>query len=369
MDSLLRKLALCIIFGGITSGIAWGQSAIRIVDLPFNPETYVCYRTSAPLVIDGKLSETSWMEAPWTDDFQDIEGPKMPAPFYRTRAKVLWDDQYLYLAAWLEEPDLWATLKERESVIYYDNDFEVFIDPDADTHLYYEFEVNALATEWDLMLIKPYRDGGPYLNGWSVNGMKVSVFADGTINQPADRDRGWSVEIAMPWEMLRETAPGRTLPKAGDHWRLDFSRVEWRLDVVDGKYQKRLNPSTGKPFPEYNWVWSAPGVINMHEPEKWGYLQFSDKTAGTGEDFFVWNPDEKIRWALREIYYLEKKYFETHKTYTDSLANLGVSEVWVEGKKLSLELETTSRQFLVSAWSADRKRKLFIREDSKTWVE
>ncbi|MEZ4828620.1 MAG: carbohydrate-binding family 9-like protein [Bacteroidia bacterium] len=369
MDSLSRKTALSVIFlsGFYLSGMS--QEVLKITELPFHPETYVCYRAQAPLDIDGKLNELSWENAAWTDDFRDIEGDKMPAPFYRTRAKVLWDENYLYIGAWLEEPDLWATLKERESVIYHDNDFEVFIDPDGDTHLYYEFEVNAFSTEWDLLLAKPYRDGGPYLSGWSVNGMKVAVFADGTINNPADRDRGWNVEIAMPWEMLREAAPGRAKPQPGDHWRLDFSRVEWRLDVESGKYIKRLNPQTGKPFPEYNWVWSAPGVINMHEPEKWGFLQFSGKTAGTGDEFFVWNDDEKIRWALREIYYREKAYFETHKTYSASLADLGISEIWVDGKKIQVELETTSRQFLASAWSTDRKRKLFIREDSKAWME
>jgi hypothetical protein len=74
--------------------------------------------------------------------------------------KMVWDDEYLYVAAEMEEPDIWATLTERDSVIFHDNDFEVFIDPDGDTHAYYELEVNALATAWDLMLLKPYRDGG-----------------------------------------------------------------------------------------------------------------------------------------------------------------------------------------------------------------
>ena len=59
-------------------------------------------------------------------------------------------------------------MTERDSVIFRDNDFEVFIDPDGDTHAYYELEINALGTVWDLLLLKPYRDGGPAINGWDI---------------------------------------------------------------------------------------------------------------------------------------------------------------------------------------------------------
>jgi hypothetical protein len=79
-------------------------------------------------------------------------------------------------------------------VIFQDNDFEVFIDADGDTHAYYELEVNAFGTAWDRMLLQPYRDGGPPIHGWDVAGLKVR----GTINRPGDKDDAWTVEIAMP---------------------------------------------------------------------------------------------------------------------------------------------------------------------------
>ena len=81
---------------------------------------------------------------------------------------MLWDDKYLYIGAAMVEPHVWATLTERDAVIYHDNDFEVFIDPDGDTHLYYEIEINALGTVWDLLLVRPYRDGGPAIDAWDV---------------------------------------------------------------------------------------------------------------------------------------------------------------------------------------------------------
>jgi hypothetical protein len=97
-------------------------------------------------VIDGVPDESGWSAAAWTTLFVDIEGDRQPKPTFETRAKMVWDDEYFYVAARMEEPHLWATLKKRDSVIYYDNDFEVFLDPDGDSHLYTEIELNALNT-------------------------------------------------------------------------------------------------------------------------------------------------------------------------------------------------------------------------------
>ena len=60
--------------------------------------------------------------------FVDIQGATQPRPRFRTRAKMLWDDEYFYIAAELEEPHVWATLTEHDSVIFHDNDFEVFLE-------------------------------------------------------------------------------------------------------------------------------------------------------------------------------------------------------------------------------------------------
>ena len=110
-----------------------------------------------PIVVDGDLQE--WSAAPWTEDFVDITGDLSLKPDLLTRAKMLWDSNFLYIAAELEEPHLWATVSKRDEVIYVDNDFEVFIDPDGDTHNYAEIEVNAMGTVWDLFLTRDGREG------------------------------------------------------------------------------------------------------------------------------------------------------------------------------------------------------------------
>jgi hypothetical protein len=205
--------------------------ALLVVGLAAEPKGYVCGRAASPPRIDGKLDDAAWNEAPWTDPFVDIEGDRRPRPRYRTRVKMLWDENYFYVAAEMEEPHVWATLKEHDSVIFQDNDFEIFIDPDGDNHEYYELEINAFNTEWDLRLVKPYRDGGPALNSWEIPGLKTAVHIDGSLNDPMDHDRGWSVEVAIPWKAFGEFAGRRAPPRDGAQWRVKFSRVEWTIDV------------------------------------------------------------------------------------------------------------------------------------------
>src|SRR5258707_11075522 len=164
------------------------------------PERYTCLRGSSPIRIDGRLDDAAWRKAPWTAAFVDIEGAAKPRPRFQTRVKMLWDDRFFYVAAELEEPHVWGTLTEHDSVIFRDNDFEVFLNPSGDGRNYFEFEINALNTGWDLFLPKPYREGGKADNNWDIPGLRTALAIDGTLNDPSDRDRGWSVEIAMPWK-------------------------------------------------------------------------------------------------------------------------------------------------------------------------
>jgi len=291
--------------------------------IEWSPSHYICYRADQPLQVDGIIDEAIWQQAPWTDDFVDIEGHLKPLPRFRTRAKMLWDDNYFYVAAEMEEPDVWATLTTRDAVIYHDNDFEVFIDPDGDTHEYYELEINAYGTEWDLFLVKPYRDGGPALNGWDIAGLKSGVSVNGTINKSDDRDEGWTVEIAIPWPALKEAAHKESPPLPGDQWRVNFSRVEWQVEPEAGQYKKKLDPATGKSVPEDNWVWSAQGLVRMHYPERWGFVQFSEQIAGTTRDRYRPNPEEEVRMALRRLYYKQHEYYEKHHRYAADAFDLG----------------------------------------------
>ena len=229
---------------------------------------YRCVRASGLMNIDGRINEAAWKRAPWTDWFVDIEGPAKPKPRFKTRAKMLWDDQYFYIAAELEEPHVWATLTDHDSVIFRDNDFEVFLNPSGDTNNYFEFEMNALNIGWDLFLPKPYKKGGKADNSWEIPGLKTAVSVRGALNKPEDKDRGWTLEIAFPWDGFRHGGFVAPKPTPGSEWRVNFSRVEWRHRVVNGKYEKVPG------LKEDNWVWSPQGLVDMHVPERWGVVRF-----------------------------------------------------------------------------------------------
>jgi hypothetical protein len=266
---------------------------------PWPPRGYACVPALAPPEIDGLIEQSEWSDAPWSEAFIDILGDRMPAPRHATRMRMMWDDECLYVAAALDEPHVWATLTERDSVIFHDNDFEVFIDPSGDTQLYAEIEINALNTVWDLLLVRTYDDGGPAVHAWDIPGLRTAVRIDGTINDPADIDAGWTVEMAIPWAPLAEIGGVPCPPRAGDRWRMNFSRVQWRLDIKDGAYRKRADPASGEPLAEDNWVWSEQRAIAMHEPEYWGIVEF--RAAPDGPAVEPTDTDRAV-WALRQVF-------------------------------------------------------------------
>lgn len=274
---------------------------------------YTAQHCSAPPVLDGALDDAAWAKVPWTSDFVDIEGSAKPTPRYRTRAKMLWDDKHFYIAAEMEEPDVWATLKRHDEIVFRDNDFEIFIDPDGDTREYYELEANAFGTIFDLFLPKTYIEGGPAVHSWNCKGLRTHIAIKGSLNDPRDEDRQWTLEWAIPWSALTPPAaddagaplpPSATEavragkpPKPGDTWRVNFSRVQWKhnfeqLDAAGKRSGPKGRPPgplpiddswTNQPPPRYekvpdakedNWVWSPQGVIDMHRPERWGKVTF-----------------------------------------------------------------------------------------------
>ena len=238
------------------------------------PKHYIVNKINDQINIDGRDDELAWNNAIYTDDFIDIEGSKTPSQ--KTNVKMLWDEKFLYVFAKLYENHIWGDITKRDEVIYYNNDFEVFINPNDDVFSYGEIEINALGTEWDLFLNRPYRLKGKADSSWDINGLKSAVDMSGTLNDPNDLDDYWTVEIAIPLKEIEKLNTSGKDEKviSGDIWRINFSRVNWDFEINNGVYSRKKE--NGKYLPEYNWVWSPQGIINMHVPENWGYLVFSE---------------------------------------------------------------------------------------------
>ncbi|MBE0648002.1 MAG: hypothetical protein IH596_09475 [Bacteroidales bacterium] len=269
---MLKRPGLALLLLPFFTFICWSHLQAQPALL-----SYTCYRVSSGITVDGSLSDPAWKDIPWSAPFSDIEGDIRSKPPLLTRMKMAWSDNFLYVAARLEEPHLFATLTERDAIIFHDPDFEMFVDPDGDAKNYYELEINALGTEMDLFMSSSYIAGGKYNLSWNLEGMHTAVKLEGSLNRPSDSDTAWTIEMAIPWQAFRSETHTDSIPGPGTRWRINFSRVEWNLAVVGDVYQKVTDPATGKPLPEDNWVWSPTGVINMHVPEQWGFLEFSAK--------------------------------------------------------------------------------------------
>lgn len=346
---------------------------IPIPAVDFNPPVYHCRRVTKPFLLNGRLDKPFWEDAPFTSAFLDIEGEHMPVPRFLTRAKMLWDDENLYIGAQLDGSEIWGSVTKRDDVIFQDNDFEIFIDPDSDTQQYYEFEMNVLNTLWDLFLPVAYRDNGSGLNGYDIHGLRTAVYVDGTVNEPAAPNRSWSVEVVIPFAAITECLPQKQAPREGEYYRINFSRVQWKTDVKDGKYQKRTDLSTGQPLPEDNWVWAPTGVINIHYPELWAFVFFTGTAKETSS--CVIPEDEYRKWELRKLYYAQQIFLDLNGHYSNHLEELkDILEKYAPNdtnrtvKPLPYRIETTSHTFEISCPSSGEKKNILIYSGGKTEI-
>lgn len=326
------------------------------------PKTYVCYRTAGALTMDGMPDEASWTMAEWTDLFVDIEGDLKPKPTQNTRVKMLWDDDYLYILAELEEENIWAYLENHDEVVYHDNDFEVFIDPDNDAKNYFEYEVNAKGTVFDLFLPHPYRHSSFALHNWDFKGIKQAIKIDGTLNDGNDKDVKWTIELAIPFtDVSFGLDSGK--PDIEKPWRINFSRVEWDTKWENGKYVKVTN-ADGKTLPEHNWVWSPVGAISMHMPERYGYLKFSANTVGTEKESFSLSETEKLKRVLWAVFYREMAFFEQKNTFSEKMSDLGADiKSLFDDKKFKLRIAASDHIFEATLISSDKQTRLFITQE------
>lgn len=345
--------------GDASSDVGTGNAADL---LPYAPRTYAVQRAATAPTIDGKLTEPSWAAADWTAPFVDSRGRNRAAPPYRTRAKMMWDDSYLYVAAQLEEPDVRASFTTRDTSIWRENAFELFIDPDGDTHNYYEYQINARGTQWDLMLTKPYRDAAtPRISAWDIRGLKKAVAVRGTLNDPSDTDEGWTVELALPWSVLAEAAPDAQPPQDGDQWRLNLTRMQWPATVQDGNYMQDTTESGA-------FAWSPQGGTgNYHKPERWGIVEFSDAPTSTAADSVRVPPNEHVKWALRRLYYRQNAYLDEHGTYASSLSALTAENISLETRSFAPSLQTTQSSYEITTPGANGTT-VHIRHDGKVWI-
>lgn len=254
-----RSILVCATTAAVLAGALPGGAQ----DLP----EYTCARVKAPPVIDGRGDDAAWQaaEAVSLVDVKFLSGDRRHSR--PTQVQMVWDDDQLYVLFTATDPDVWSTLAQRDDPLWDQEVVEIFMDPNGDRANYVEIEVNPLNTIVDLLVTLPFRDGGEGMFGWSPE-YTTATYVDGTVNDPGDTDASWSMELALPWALLREApldvlGERRAPPDPGDHWRINFYRYE---RLRDGGRETGVI--------EYS-AWSPVGRVDFHVPERFGIVTFA----------------------------------------------------------------------------------------------
>lgn len=183
-----------------------------------------CQRAEGSIKIDGKLDDAAWKKAQPLDRFSAHWLDQKPKT--STRAKLLWDDEYLYFSAEMTDQDLYADVVEHDGMAWLNDVFELFFKPSDERPGYYEFQVNAANTKLDMYL--PSRGAGGYQRFARSQDFKMesAVTLRGTLNKWQDEDQGWQVEGRIPWQDFQASGGA---PKAGDTWRFALCRYDYSV--------------------------------------------------------------------------------------------------------------------------------------------
>ena len=213
--------------------------------------TYDCVHINKRLYVDGRLDEPQWQLAqPLSLVLTDTGQP----PTFPTVARMLWNDTFLYVGFVSEDENVQAYMNHTDDDLWREDEVvEVFFAP-AENLEYYEFQVNPQNARIDLGCVASSPDGESKRcdKEWNCTGWYSAVTVDGTLNNVYDKDRGWTCELAIPFESILPAKPVR----AGDTWRLNLyriNRVPWGIEFS---------------------AWSPTGAINYHVPEKFGICRF-----------------------------------------------------------------------------------------------
>ena len=251
--------------GKITSlAIPFGPSVDPIVFMkePMIRE-YVVKRAGEKISIDGKLDERAWKNAVDTEEFVIHQNGAKAS--FATRARMIWDDDNLYVAFTVEDEDVWATMENHDEHLWNEEVVEIFIDPDGDGRNYIEIQVNPLGTTLDILLNRQYSKGGRADFGWTLEGFESAVTVEGKLNEEKGKDKRWICEVAIPFESVSPVAPSLAYPPAdGDSWRINVCRME------KGRGKNDINEAVS---------WNPTDKRGFHVTEKFGRIIFSSETV------------------------------------------------------------------------------------------
>jgi hypothetical protein len=219
---------------------------------------YKCNQVDSNIRITGKIDDPNWEEASIINLSNAVTGK--PGS-YTTKARMLYNANYLYIAIECEDEFIWGKYGGRDSNIFEEECVEVFICPSGKIRQYYEIDVSPHNVVFDAFIL----NGKPLSGGWSgfrswkdftCDGMETKVYINGELGKQGAK--GWSVEYAIPFSSI--TGSDNLLPVPGEEWRINLYRID--------------SPEKGK---QEFYAWSPTGAVDFHRGWKFGVLKFAGK--------------------------------------------------------------------------------------------
>ena len=207
-----------------------------------------------PPKIDGRLSDWSWRHAlTLTGTYALNTTNLITSP--QTTFRMMWDKNNLYCAFECEDADIEAPPIERDGQVYSADCVELFILPDFEKRQYWEIIISPTGSLFDALHTKKPRNWGMDSKPEkSMEGLQIGRRIDGTPNNPADRDRGYVIEVAVPFKQLPGYTDGKA-PTRGQQLHLLLARFDRTGKDIVYTY----------PFPVLSWghnIWNyAPAEL------------------------------------------------------------------------------------------------------------
>lgn len=254
--------AVCVIALTMSGGSSFAA------DAKDDDPHFECRWVDAPIKIDGKADEPAWQNAQLIDKFRRAwERDHERAPKTTTKVRLLWDREYIYFFAEMQDTDLYANITEHDGKVWTNDAFEMFFKPAVEKNGYYEFNWNPLNAVHDCFF--PRRNTGGwerYRKDGEFN-IETAVQLQGTLNNVNDQDTGWTIEGRIPWKGFLRTG-GR--PNPGEEWRFAPCRVDISVDFEGEELSSAA-------------ILKTKASADYHEYEDYAPLKFvGPQTSGAG---------------------------------------------------------------------------------------
>lgn len=201
---------------------------------------FPCVRAASPIIVDGKADEEAWTKAAPITEFRLLK--TFGKPTEKTSVRFCYDDENLYALFECDDKDVFTLYDQRDANLWESDAVELFFKPDANNPIYYEFEVAPNNAVFDARMVNTGSGGFKRWAAWDC-AIRTATHIRGTLNQWTDRDKGYTVEIAIPLKAFGEVIGDK--PLKGQTWKFAAVRVDLSVTLTAEERSATANVPDG----------------------------------------------------------------------------------------------------------------------------